>query len=134
MFFRNTFQCFHRLTSTISRSCNSIDRSRREHIETLDCSRARCILRCTQSCQRNHLTAACPNKEKSQTLFIRTIRCLCLNVNTVNTIKHIEIVHIHRSQISFHSREDVSHWNPQELRMISIYIKVNLRNIRLHCR
>ena len=97
MLLHNTLHRCHRITRTIPRCGNSINRSRREHIETFDCTRTGSIFRCTQCRKRNHRTVLGPYEEKPQALFVRTVRCFGLNIHTIDTVEHIKIVHIDRT-------------------------------------
>ena len=63
-----------------------------------------------------------------------TIRSFPLNVYLINTVEHIEVIHIHRTCISFHRRKHICQRYSQHLYFISVHIKVKLRNLRLQRR
>ena len=38
-----------------------------------------------------------------------TIWRICLNINTIDTVIHIEVIHVDRSRESLERREDIGH-------------------------
>ena len=89
------FHRSHRLTRTISRSGYGVDRGRGEHIETLDRSRTGRILGRAQGSQWNHRPILTADEEQIQIIPGGPIRRLRLDIYTVNTVEHIEVVHVH---------------------------------------
>ena len=85
----------HRLARTISRGGYSVDRGRGEHIETLDRSRAGRILGRAQGGQGNHRPVLAAHEEQVQIIPGSPVRRLRLDIYTVNTVEHIEVVHVH---------------------------------------
>ena len=62
------------------------------------------------------------------------IRSFRLDVYLIYTVEHIEVIHIHRTCIRFHGREHICQRHSQHLYLISVYIKVELGNLRLQGR
>ena len=109
--FGDTFHRSHSLTGTVSRSSYRIDGCRGKHIESLDSTRASRVLCRPESRQRNHRSILCPDKEQPDIVLSCTVRCLRLDINAINTVEHIEVVHIDRTQISLHRCEDIRQRN-----------------------
>ena len=63
-----------------------------------------------------------------------TVRSLRLDIYLINTVEHIKVVHIHRTGIGFHGRKHVRQRYTQHLHFITVYIKVELRYLRLQRR
>ena len=41
-------------------------------------------------------------KEQVDIFLMFPVRCFCLDIYTIDTVKHIEVVYIYRTSISFH--------------------------------
>ena len=76
-----------------------------EHIKTFDAARTSGIRSGTQRGERYHGIVCTPYKKQVDILLMFPVGCFCLNIYTVDAVKHIEIVYIYRTCISFHSRE-----------------------------
>ena len=63
-----------------------------------------------------------------------TIRSLRLNIHLIYTVEHIKIVYIHRARISFHRGEHVCQRYAQHLHLVTIHIKIELRDFGLQGR
>ena len=55
-----------------------------------------------------------------------TVGGLGLQVNTIDAVEHIEVVHINRTRIGLHRREDVGHRHSGELHLVAIHIEIEL--------
>ena len=63
-----------------------------------------------------------------------TIRSFSLNIYLIYTIEHIKVIHIYGTRISFHRREHICQRHSQHLHLVTVYIKIELRNLRLQRR
>ena len=61
-----------------------------------------------------------------------TIWGIRLNVNPVDTVIHIEVIHIDCSGEGFEGREYIRHRKAQKLDFVAVGIKIELRYVRLH--
>ena len=122
----------HRLARTISRGGYGIDRGRGEHIETLDRSRAGRILGRAQGGQGNHRPVLAAHEEQVQIIPGSPVRRLRLDIYTVNTVEHIEVVHVHGAKISLHGRENIGQGDAEKLRPVTIHVEIQLRDLALH--
>ena len=79
------------------------------HIEPLDRSRACSVMRVSQGIDRNHCPAGTLHEEEVQVVRMGTIWRICLDINTIDTVIHIEVIHVDRSRESLERREHIGH-------------------------
>jgi len=91
-------------------------------------------VRCTERRDGNHRPVGTPYEEEVQVVAVSPIRRVGLNIYTVYTVEHIEVIDVDRTRERFHRREDVGHRNPDQLRFVAIHVEIKLRNVGLHRR
>ena len=137
--FRQMLACYffeysHRLSRTITRGRFSRYSCGGEHIEPTNSPRTCCIRGCTKSGNRYHGVIASFDEEEPQIIFMCSIRCFGLDIYTVDSVEHIEIVHIDRPRKCFERRKNIGYFYSEHLGLVPIYIKIKLRYIVLNRR
>lgn len=110
----------------------SADRGRIVHVEPLDRTRPCREMRGTQSIDRDHRASRTLHEEEVQIVGVGAVRGVGLDVDTVYSVVHVEVVDIDRTGERFQGREDIGHRQPQKLDLVTIRIEIQLRDVLLH--
>ena len=105
----NTLQQFHHLSGASTIGSRTTNNRSIEHIKSLDASRTGSIFRRSERRKRNHVAIATTYEIKTDIVAMLTIRSFSLQIDTIDAVEHIKVVHINRTRISFHRRENISH-------------------------
>ena len=65
-------------------------------------------------------------KKQIDILFVFPVWSFCLNVNTVDAVEHVEVVHINRTGIGLHGGEYICQRNTGKLNLVAVYIEIKL--------
>ena len=63
-----------------------------------------------------------------------TVRSFRLNVYLIYTVEHIEVIYVYRTGIGFHGRKYISQRYTEHFHFVPVYIKIELRYLRLQRR
>ena len=95
MFICDFLQDVHRLARADSMSGLSGDCGRVVHVESLDGARPGGVLGISESRHRNHGSAVALDEEEVEVVLVRPVRGICLEVYPVDTVVHVEVIHIY---------------------------------------
>ena len=99
-------QCLSR-ADTVCRF--AADRGGVVHIEPLYRTRPGRIMSVAQGIDRNHGSSGTLHEEEVQVVGMGTIWRICLDIDTIDTVIHIEVIHVDRSRESLERSEDIRH-------------------------
>ncbi len=72
------------------------------------------------------------HEEEVQIVGVGAVRGVGLDVDTVYSVVHVEVVDIDRTGERFQGREDIGHRQPQKLDLVTVRIEIQLRDVLLH--
>ena len=91
----NLLHNLHCLAGTVALCRRTADDGSGKHIETLDTARTGGIGGISQGSKRHHHSVFCLYKEQVDIVLMLTIRSLGLYIHLLNTVEHIEVIHIY---------------------------------------
>ena len=134
MLARYLFHNLHRLAGTVTLRSRTANNGSGKHVETFDTTRSCGIGSITQRGQRNHCAVGGLYKEQVNVLLMLTIRSFRLDIHLIYTVEHIEVVYIYGTCIGFHRGEHIRQRHTQHLHLVTVHIKIELRNLGLQRR
>ena len=87
--------------------CLASDCGRVVHVELLYGARTCSIVGIAQGIDRNHGAAGTLHEEEVQVVCVGAVWRICLDINTIYSVVHIEVIDIDRAGEGFERSEDV---------------------------
>ena len=89
-------------------------------------------MRGAEGIDRDHRASRTFHEEQIQVVSVGAVRSVGLDVDTVYSVVHVEVIDIDRTCESLQSCEDIGQRQTQKLDLVTIRIEVQLRNVLLH--
>ena len=112
------------LVACVSRGRLAGDGSGGEHVEAFHVSGSGSVVSFAESCNRNHRAVGTPYEEEAEIVAVGSVWSLCLNVDAVDAVEHIEVVDIQRARKSLHGRKDIRHRHTLQTGFVAVDIVV----------